>query len=422
MKSDPVTGKDTYTVIHCRSKVHTIYDNANEDYTDMRGRMLENFYKWQRNGSGWRLHSIDRLDIYITKFDPVKGKSYKPFPKYVVNRKAVINMENNDDQCFKWAITRALQPVERDAGQISKILRKQSEKYNWDGLEFPVKVKDIGVFEKNNKMNVNVFSYDQWSGKYGRVYTLRLSGTNYEGTVNLFFYDKHYGVVKNLSRLVSSQKSKHNHKKHICVRCLNHFVSDKVLQDHLEWCSKHDHLRLVYPNLSNNTEYFKNYQRTQKVPFAVYADFECFLPPVDNKIGQGTVQYQRHTPSGFCYTITCMDDTIYKPKTVLYTIQKEDEDIGSTFVKSLEKDLAKVYDILTTTVPIRMTDEDELAFQNAEKCYACQESLGDDRVRDHCHLTGKYRGPAHSKCNLKMKTPMFVPVLFHNLEGYDSKV
>ena len=46
--------------------------------------------------------------------------------------------------------------------------------------------------------------------------------------------------------------------------------------------------------------------------------------------------------------------------------------------------------------------------------------LEDDRVRDHCHLTGKYRGAAHSKCNLKMKTPMFVPVLFHDLEGYDS--
>ena len=52
VKSDPVTGKDTYTLIHCRSKVHIIYDNANGDYADMRGRMLENFYKWQRNGSG----------------------------------------------------------------------------------------------------------------------------------------------------------------------------------------------------------------------------------------------------------------------------------------------------------------------------------------------------------------------------------
>ena len=112
VKSDPVTGEDTYTVIHRRSKVHTVYDNANEDYDDMRERMLENFYKWQRNGGDWRLHSVGRLDIYITKFDPVIGKRYTTFPKCIVNKKAVINMENNDDQCFKWSVTRALHPAE----------------------------------------------------------------------------------------------------------------------------------------------------------------------------------------------------------------------------------------------------------------------------------------------------------------------
>ena len=76
--------------------------------------------------------------------------------------------------------------------------------------------------------------------------------------------------------------------------------------------------------------------------------------------------------------------------------------------------------------------EEELDFQQAEICYACKEKLvytkelgskkilTDDRVRDHCHLTSKYRGAAHWNCNLKMKTPMFVPVLFHNLEGCDS--
>ena len=203
------------------------------------------------------------------------------------------------------------------------------------------------------------------------------------------------------------------------MRCLNHFRFEKVLQDHLEWCSKQDHLRHVYPNSSNNVEYFKQYQRTQKIPFAVYADFECFLPPVDNKIGKGTLQYQQHTPSGFCYTITCINDRIYEPKTILYTMQEEGEDIGRKFVESLEADLKDVYGILTMGVPIKMKDDEKLEFQNAEICYACKGTLGNDRVRDHCHLTGKYRGATHNTCNLKMKTPMFVPVLFHNLEGYD---
>ena len=138
-------------------------------------------------------------------------------------------MENNDDQCFKWAVARALHPVDRDTGQISKILRKQSEKYNWDGIVFPTKVKDVCKCEKNNEINVNIFSYDDDTKK---VYTLRLNNTSYETVINLFFYDEHYGVVKNLSRLVSSQKNKNKRQKFICVRCLNHFGSGKVLGNH----------------------------------------------------------------------------------------------------------------------------------------------------------------------------------------------
>ena len=200
MKMDPATGKTTYTVAHFRSKTYTMFDNVRDEYTTICDRVLENFANFQRRGSGWQLHSIEGLEIFITKFNPIQGRSYAPFQKCVVKKKAVINMENNDDQCFKWAVTRALHSVGRDAERISKILRKQSEDYNWEGLEFPVKVKDIHVFETNNRINVKVFSYDDGTGK---VYTLRISTCSFETVVNLFYFNEHYGVVKNLSRLVS---------------------------------------------------------------------------------------------------------------------------------------------------------------------------------------------------------------------------
>ena len=422
VRTNPETGKDTFTIAHFSSKTHSLIseEDVKNEYSVMKEKMLESLAKYQNLGSGWRLHSIEMLEIFITKCKPLGGKSYKPFPETIVKKKAVINMKNNDDQCFKWAVTRALNPVERDSERSTKILKIQAEKYNWDGMEFPAKLKDICKFENNNDVNINVFSFHEESGKHGRVYTLRLSKTNYEETVNLFLYDEHYGVVNNLSRLVSSQVNKDKCKKLICTRCLNHFRTPESLERHLELCQNHDHQRHVYPNKDNKYVFFKQYQKTHRVPFAVYTDFECFTEPINNKIGNGTVQYQKHVPSGFCYTIKCMEESVYKDKTVLYTAKEDGEDIGKKFVECLENNLKEVYELLKTVVPIKMSEQEEENFKNATVCYACGLELKNNRVRDHCHLTGKYRGAAHKECNLKMRTPKFVPVLFHNLEGYDS--
>ena len=59
-------------------------------------------------------------------------------------------------------------------------------------------------------------------------------------------------------------------------------------------------------------------------------------------------------------------------------------------------------------------------FYNAKECFICNKSLGKVKVRDHCHITGEYRGAAHNSCNLNYKIPKFFPVFFHNLSGYDS--
>ena len=420
VRSDPATGKKTFTIAHFKSKTHNIVGEGNfaDEYVVMKEKMLESLAEFQMRGSGWQLHSVDKLEIFITKYTPLSGRSYKPLPKSIQNKKAVINMNNDDNQCFKWAITRSLNPVDIKPERVTKILKMQAEKLNWTLIKFPTKVKDIHKFEKQNNINVNVFSYDDETKK---VYTLRLSKTNNEVHVNLFLYDEHYSVVKDISRLISSQLSKKEHKKYICTRCLNAFGSEKTLQTHLEYCQNYDHQHHVYPEPSkNDVVYFKQYHKLHKIPFVVYADFESFIEPIDNKIGKGTVQYQKHTPSGFCYTIKCMDEKIYEGKTVLYTMKEEGEDIGKKFVSSLEEDLKEVYKILKTEIPIKMTKKDEENFKTAKNCYACKQKLGNDRVRDHCHFTGKYRGAAHFECNLKMRVPKFVPVLFHNLEGYDS--
>ena len=64
--------------------------------------------------------------------------------------------------------------------------------------------------------------------------------------------------------------------------------------------------------------------------------------------------------------------------------------------------------------------KEEKRFYEETKCWICNEEFNDDKVRDHCHFTGRYRGAAHNKCNLNYKKPKFTPVVFHNLSGYDS--
>ena len=67
-----------------------------------------------------------------------------------------------------------------------------------------------------------------------------------------------------------------------------------------------------------------------------------------------------------------------------------------------------------------MTMHDKLVNDNSTLYHICNQELGKDRVRDHCHVSGKFRGAAHEICNLKYKVPKFFPVVFHNLSGYDS--
>ncbi len=175
--------------------------------------------------------------------------------------------------------------------RITKELRKQAEEFNWDGITFPTKVKDIPIWEKNNDKFVNVFGYDEESGK---IYPIKLCDNNIsivlgdnetqdDKFVNLFLHDdSHYCVVKNISRLVSSQTSKHKEPKHFCLNCMNGFSTDKILTAHQETCLKRKPQNEVYPKPGDTTK-FKNYERLHDIPFVVYADFECFVKAYGNR-------------------------------------------------------------------------------------------------------------------------------------------
>jgi hypothetical protein len=161
-----------------------------------------------------------------------------------------------------------------------------------------------------------------------------------------------------------------------------------------------------------------------RVPFVVYADFESFIKPIDtcqpNPDSSYTKQYQKHIPSSFCYHIKCFDDEIYSQEPVTFTAESEDDDVAQIFFDTLENNIKEIYNKFKFPKRMIFTADDKKKFEDATVCHICEKELGDDRVRDHCHLTGKFRGAAHNECNLNYKIPKFFPVVFHNLSGYDS--
>ena len=66
-----------------------------------------------------------------------------------------------------------------------------------------------------------------------------------------------------------------------------------------------------------------------------------------------------------------------------------------------------------------MTEEEE-QFQSSNICWICEKLIEDEKVRDHCLITGKFRGTAHWSCNINLQLTKKVPVIFQNLKGYDS--
>ena len=168
--------------------------------------------------------------------------------------------------------------------------------------------------------------------------------------------------------------------------------------------------------------YFKNYEKQLPVPFVVYADFECFTKPINTCIPNPeksySYNYQKHEPSGICYY---MKGIVKSFAPVIYTKTNDSDNVAEVFVNKLAEVAKGIYnDFYLRTKPLRPTRAEQKSFDEAETCHICSKLLLDDKVRDHCHFTGKYRGAAHNSCNLKCRKPRILPVILHNLQGYDA--
>jgi Recombination endonuclease VII len=158
------------------------------------------------------------------------------------------------------------------------------------------------------------------------------------------------------------------------------------------------------------------------MPFTIYADFESLLIPHSrcdpNPEKSSTTTIHTHEPCSFGYFIKCsFDDSLNKyvsyrgENSATHFIERITEDAKRLFVNHLSQN--KVMDSLTSN---------ELhEYDNTNICHICKEIIdSDEKVQDHCHMTGKYRGPAHKYCNIQFRVPKIITCFFHNLAFYDA--
>ena len=375
-------------------------------------------------GSGWMLESIIDIKLHTAEWNPLNAGSYMELPAYLKNKKAIINMKNQDDKCFLWCVLRALNPKDNHPERVDKDLISKQDTLNMKGIKYPVSFRDIDRFESlNPNISITVLGYDEKE----KVYPLRVSEyTGCEHDIILMLIkdgeNSHYCLVNNTSALLASQLNHHDHKRHICLRCLNGFKSKKSLDDHKEYCYNNECVKTIMPEKGTMLR-FRNFLHSEKVPFIVYADTETLIKEMHNcdpnPQKSYTKKYQKHEPVSFSYYILCFDNSVCEPILRTYTkTTTEEKDARNVFIEWLEEDVKAIANIKVKEMVF--TEEDKKRFNKEKECWICRELLKDDKVRDHCHYTGRYRGAAHNKCNLKYRKPKFIPVVFHNLTGYDS--
>ena len=130
-------------------------------YVTMVERMIEKMATFQSMGSVWRLRSINKLELHTVVFNRLRGETWIPLPRELANKKAIINMKNKDNKCFLWCVLRALNPKDDHQERVDKELKPKENTLNMEGIEYPVILKDLNKFEKQNPtISITVFGYE----------------------------------------------------------------------------------------------------------------------------------------------------------------------------------------------------------------------------------------------------------------------
>ena len=260
---------------YLNSKAETVFNDFELD--EIVRKILEQIIERNANfiqiRSGLVLNKVKCAAIHVSKHVPLAGASYKPLPKFLQDKHAVINVQNTDDRCFGYSVLSMLQPcaihAERPNNYNNFFLTR-----NLNQLNYPIEPRNVPKVEDTIQMNINIYGCSHEGVKRFPLY---VSKKQYPICIDLLYWDGHYAWIKNFSALFSDV-NKGEHKMLFCKRCLGHFISKESLANHQRNCQMAGFTSTIYTMPQPGAILkFKNVRYQQKLVFKIFADCESII-------------------------------------------------------------------------------------------------------------------------------------------------
>ena len=416
---------DENSTVHFSSKSKLVVWNNDIDANAVIDDLMQQFNNYYNRPYGANL-IIDKLDIHIAKVNALTGSSYKPLPDKIKNKKAIINIQNNDNKCFLYSVLCGIKCPDKNAERVSNYTSRLNElKYKEEDI--PMDLNKIMFFEKKNNLKINVYGCDR-----GEVIPLYVS-TNKDRDdlqfIHLFYYDKHYSYIKHFDRLFGQSGVRHLVCPYCCQFTTNSRDAQNSLENHMKCCVAGQRVEMP----TNDFISFTHYSNINKCPIRIYADFETYngVSKIPNSNNGNTIFNTQHKAASFKLLVVS-DFHIDGYKQVHNYYIKEymhkgiDADIKFIHLISLLEEflLGKMQQQREANYNTKiMSAEDKRKHYSSTQCWICKccYTKENKKVIHHNHDTGLYHSTICNNCNIQIKDKWDIPVMFHNL-NYDKNV
>ena len=389
---------------------------------------LSSYDCFVRDGSGWVFHQVLTVKITFLKYKVFRGGCFtSQLPvKFRTMRSVVGTNASVANDCFVRAVALALAAKIKgekckNRSRWSMVCKKLSKEFPRPWFHYPVSLKEAVEFDKKSMVALNIFGIVGLETKERIVPYYVSDFHERQHSVELLFYKDHYFPIFNLGALVRGQTRKNQRKLHVCSYCLSTFSRKETFKVHRYLCLKKTQ-PLEFPIRGDHYKQFSNFKNLVEVPFVVYADLESSIgeKEVDDTQKKQKYKQAHKTIAWSCFTVCRVSPALSSSKPKVYVGHHAIEYLFSY----LEKEYFRVLNCLQyTNVPLMMTDDDYAQYDQITRCQFCECAFteGNPKVRDHCHLSGRYRFALCSHCNLTYaKTRPKLLVVFHGLSNYDS--